>query len=101
MADELYLDAVAIVTADRTASTTYVQRRLQLGYVMAVEPVNGAAQNVGAPVPRPFHWSTEDLLRSGPMIEKGTSAETVAARFGCSVGEAQRRIRQVAGRRKS
>lgn len=68
--------------------------------VMAVEPVNGAAQNVGAPVPRPFQWSDEDLLRSVPMIEKGTSAETVAARFGCSVGEAQRRIRQVAGRRK-
>lgn len=69
--------------------------------VMAVEPMNGAALAVGAPVPRPFQWSAEDLLRSVSLIEKGTSAETVAARFGCSVGEAQRRIRQVAGRRKA
>ena len=69
--------------------------------VMAVEPMNGAAQAVGAPVARPFQWSDEDLLRSVSLIEKGTSAETVAARFGCSVGEAQRRIRQVAGRRKA
>ncbi len=68
--------------------------------VMAVEPMNGAAQAVGAPVPRPFQWSDEALQRSAPLIERGASAETVAARFGCSVVEAQRRIRQVIRRRK-
>ena len=68
--------------------------------VMAVEPMNGGVQAVGAPVPRPFQWSDEALQRSAPLIERGASAETVAARFGCSVVEAQRRIRQVIRRRK-
>ena len=56
--------------------------------VMAVEPMNGAAQAVGAPVPRPFQWNDEDLQRSAQMIARGTSAETLASTFG-------RRLRQV------
>nr|WP_313635222.1 hypothetical protein [Brevundimonas diminuta] len=63
--------------------------------VMAVEPMNGAAQAVGAPVPRPFQWNDEDLQRSAQMIARGTSAETLASTFGCSMREAGRRLRQV------
>lgn len=69
--------------------------------VMAVEPLNVAAQAVGAPVPRPFQWSDEDLKRSATLTRAGTSAETLASIFGCSIREAQQRMRQVTGRKRS
>lgn len=51
MADELYLNAVAIVTGDRKASTSYVQRRLQLGYNRAAALVEQMERDgiVGSP----------------------------------------------------
>ena len=38
--DDLYDRAVAVVTRDRKASTSYVQRRLQIGYNRAATPVS-------------------------------------------------------------
>lgn len=67
--------------------------------VMSIEPLNAAAQAVGSPQLRPFVWSDQDQKLAAQLIEKGTSAETLAACFGCSVAEAQRHIRQVVGRR--
>ena len=53
--NELYDQAVAVVTRDRKASTSYVQRRLQIGYNRAAsliermekEGVVGAANHAG------------------------------------------------------
>jgi S-DNA-T family DNA segregation ATPase FtsK/SpoIIIE len=55
MSDDLYDRAVAIVTRDRKASTSYIQRRLQIGYNRAAslmekmerEGVVGAANHAG------------------------------------------------------
>ena len=53
--DDLYDRAVAVVTRDRKASTSYIQRRLQIGYNRAAslmekmerEGVVGAANHAG------------------------------------------------------
>jgi S-DNA-T family DNA segregation ATPase FtsK/SpoIIIE len=53
--NDLYDQAVAVVTRDRKASTSYVQRRLQIGYNRAAsliermekEGVVGAANHAG------------------------------------------------------
>jgi S-DNA-T family DNA segregation ATPase FtsK/SpoIIIE len=64
--DELYDRAVAVVTRDRKASTSYIQRRLQIGYNRAASLMERMEQEgvVGAA----NHAGKRDILAGPPPI---------------------------------
>ena len=64
--DDLYDRAVAVVTRDRKASTSYVQRRLQIGYNRAASLIERMEQE-GVVSPA-NHAGKRDVLAGPPPI---------------------------------
>jgi S-DNA-T family DNA segregation ATPase FtsK/SpoIIIE len=64
--DDLYDQAVAVVTRDRKASTSYIQRRLQIGYNRAASLIERMEQEglVGAA----NHAGKRDILAGPPPV---------------------------------
>ncbi len=61
---DLYAQAVAIVTRDRKASTSYIQRRLQIGYNRAASLMERMEQE--GVVGQPNHAGKREILVEGP-----------------------------------
>ncbi|MGB7040493.1 MAG: DNA translocase FtsK 4TM domain-containing protein [Xanthobacteraceae bacterium] len=61
---DLYSQAVAIVTRDRKASTSYIQRRLQIGYNRAASLMERMEQE--GVVGQPNHAGKRQILVEGP-----------------------------------
>jgi DNA segregation ATPase FtsK/SpoIIIE, S-DNA-T family len=61
---DLYSQAVAIVTRDRKASTSYIQRRLQIGYNRAASLMERMEQE--GVVGQPNHAGKREILVEGP-----------------------------------
>jgi S-DNA-T family DNA segregation ATPase FtsK/SpoIIIE len=61
---DLYSQAVAIVTRDRKASTSYIQRRLQIGYNRAASLMERMEQE--GIVGQPNHAGKREILVEGP-----------------------------------
>jgi S-DNA-T family DNA segregation ATPase FtsK/SpoIIIE len=61
---DLYAQAVAIVTRDRKASTSYIQRRLQIGYNRAASLMERMEQE--GIVGQPNHAGKREILVEGP-----------------------------------
>jgi DNA segregation ATPase FtsK/SpoIIIE, S-DNA-T family len=61
---DLYTQAVAIVTRDRKASTSYIQRRLQIGYNRAASLMERMEQE--GVVGQPNHAGKREILVEGP-----------------------------------
>ena len=64
--DDLYDRAVAVVTRDRKASTSYVQRRLQIGYNRAASLIERMEQE-GVVSPA-NHAGKRDVLAGPPPM---------------------------------
>ena len=62
--DDLYDQAVAVVTRDRKASTSYIQRRLQIGYNRAAS-IMERMENEGIVGPA-NHAGKREILADGP-----------------------------------
>ena len=62
--DELYDRAVAVVTRDRKASTSYIQRRLQIGYNRAASLMEKMERE--GVVTAPNHAGKRDILAAPP-----------------------------------
>ena len=62
--DDLYDRAVAVVTRDRKASTSYIQRRLQIGYNRAASLIERMEQE-GVVTPA-NHAGKRDILAGPP-----------------------------------
>jgi S-DNA-T family DNA segregation ATPase FtsK/SpoIIIE len=62
--DDLYDQAVAVVTRDRKASTSYIQRRLQIGYNRAASLIERMEQE-GVVSPA-NHAGKRDILAGPP-----------------------------------
>jgi S-DNA-T family DNA segregation ATPase FtsK/SpoIIIE len=65
--DDLYDRAVAVVTRDRKASTSYVQRRLQIGYNRAATLIERMEQE-GVVSPANHAGKREVLAGPPPMV---------------------------------
>ena len=63
--DDLYDRAVAVVTRDRKASTSYVQRRLQIGYNRAASLIE-RMENEGVVSPANHAGKREVLVGAAP-----------------------------------
>ncbi|MGB7180185.1 MAG: DNA translocase FtsK, partial [Xanthobacteraceae bacterium] len=61
---DLYSQAVAIITRDRKASTSYIQRRLQIGYNRAASLMERMEQE--GVVGQPNHAGKREILVEGP-----------------------------------
>jgi S-DNA-T family DNA segregation ATPase FtsK/SpoIIIE len=64
--DDLYDRAVAVVTRDRKASTSYVQRRLQIGYNRAASLIE-KMEREGVVGPA-NHAGKRDILAGPPPV---------------------------------
>ena len=64
--DDLYDRAVAVVTRDRKASTSYIQRRLQIGYNRAASLIERMEQE--GVVSQANHAGKRDILAGPPPI---------------------------------
>jgi S-DNA-T family DNA segregation ATPase FtsK/SpoIIIE len=64
---DLYQQAVAIVTRDRKASTSYIQRRLQIGYNRAASLIERMEQE--GVVGQPNHAGKREILVEGAQDE--------------------------------
>jgi S-DNA-T family DNA segregation ATPase FtsK/SpoIIIE len=64
--DDLYDRAVAVVTRDRKASTSYVQRRLQIGYNRAASLIERMEQE--GVVSAANHAGKRDILAGPPPM---------------------------------
>ena len=64
--DDLYDQAVAVVTRDRKASTSYVQRRLQIGYNRAASLIERMEKE--GVVSSANHAGKRDILAGPPPV---------------------------------
>jgi S-DNA-T family DNA segregation ATPase FtsK/SpoIIIE len=65
--DDLYDQAVAVVTRDRKASTSYVQRRLQIGYNRAASLIE-RMEKEGVVTPANHAGKREVLVGPPPVV---------------------------------